>query len=138
MTLSTLGNLFRYTSFIFYLIWYLIDFKKTHMISSQKKYSIAKISAEIIDTVKVTVRFGVSPPPQKHYPLFFAKSRLKSANCPNTLFRQSTLYIVFARNSPPTKIWIFRWIPIILIFLLNPPSLLLKVISLLKHAHILP
>ena len=39
---------------------------------------------------------GVSTPPQKHHPLFLAKSPLKSANCPSPSFLgNSCLYIGF-------------------------------------------
>ena len=38
--------------------------------------------------------------PSQHHPLFLAKSPLKSANCPSTLFRKSPSLYQFFVNSP--------------------------------------
>ena len=68
------------------------------------------------------MRLGINPR-QKHHPLFFAKSLLKSENCPSPLFRQSLTIYWFFVNPPKNRI--FQWTPIILkLFILNPIYLL--------------
>ena len=52
---------------------------------------------------KCIVCIGVSPPPQKHPPLFLAKPPLKSANCPSPPFRQSPLYVSFYELAPQVE-----------------------------------
>ena len=64
------------------------------------------------------VRTGVSTPPQKHHPLFFAKPprplNLKTAQAP--FLGNSPLYIGLAWT--PSKSRIFQWTPKILKFLI--------------------
>ena len=139
MTLSTLRNLFRSPSFIFYLIWYLIDFKKTHMIFRQKNIPALKSRRKLL--IQLKSQCGLEYHPLlKNTPPSFSPSPVLNLQTVQTPCLGNLPYILFllVTPPPPPKIWIFQWIPIILIFLLNPASLLLKVIKLLKHAHILP
>ena len=91
---------------------------------------------EILCQTIHSVHWGISPP-QKHHPLFHAKSPLfKFANCPSPpLFRQSPLYIGFSWTPFPLKVRFFSELPKSWVFSSLIASYLLKVTKFLGEGN---
>ena len=94
--------------------------------------SLIKFSMFTEEDGTAIVCIGVSIPPQKHHPLFFAKP--PSLNLPAVqapLFRQCPLYIGFSWSPPPLKVRFFSEPPKCYSFSSLTPSYFLKVTKLL-------